>query len=273
MAGQQQIFGQGGQVPPARWNFNYDETPPWQLLVERNLNLLSIAPTPFKPIIWNFNYDETPPWQGRPVASNINFISVNMPRAPFWALRPGDEQYWQLFTNRNSGLLATLTAQQNPFTPRFWNFNYDEAAPWEFWQPHVTNTLFTLMSFSNYAPWAAWGRQIQSVYESPTWQWTYNFNVNLRSLPIARPFSNRQTFWYSEDVPWRAAPRGVSPALFPALPPVNVLNIYRWRFNYDVMGEPIWQGHPTPAYNLNIPGPPVAVTIVEWYVRYRRRGR
>lgn len=258
----QKIFGQGGQVPPSRWNFNYDETGPWQwTLQERNPNLLTVsaAQNTFTPVLWRFNYDETPVWSGSPIASNIEFIPQNVPRAAFYALKPGEEYYWQPAVQRNINLFPAA-AVQNPFLPVFWRYNYDDATPVEFWKPYATNTTFTLSSFVEYAPRNNWQEWFDTIDDPPTWQWAYHRNLNINTgtttavpvVPQIWPFRT-----YPDDVGWIGQPVAANINFIPSNVPRAAFWALRAGFDTEWVGTPL-----RVSMSMNPPLPPPVVTAV-----------
>lgn len=362
---QQKIFGQGGQVPPSRWNFNYDETPLWQFSYPRNPNTITVQNNPFSPVVWRFDYDDSPMWQGRPIATNVNFIPINMPRAAFWSLRAGFESEWygapiaisslnvpqltkpfapQLWKfdysfdtewyGKPVAISALNVPQHSPFVPRFWNFDYDDPPMWQgspvaipvlnvpqanlkiiprFWnfnyddppmwqgRPVATNVNFipvNMLRASFYALkpgeehyWQLAIQRnnvilvptttkplvpvIQQFYDEPIGWTGHSIASNINFFPFLIPASALWVQSVGFDTEWVGSPIGVGASRLPVLPPVNVHNIYRWGIflSYDVMGEPLWQGKPTPAYSVNIPGPPVIRSLFpDWLIRARRRG-
>jgi|SRR5882672_547602 len=127
------LFGQGGQVPPSRWNFNNDDPPPWSRATVRNANLLQ-SQNPFSNRQWQWS-DDASGWTGQPIASaiipqltKVKFFGAGGQTPPF---RPNftldDAPSWWPATERNLILLTTPIA--SPRNVRFWLFNYDVDAP------------------------------------------------------------------------------------------------------------------------------------------------
>jgi hypothetical protein len=291
---QQKIYGQGGQVPRARWNFNYDETPIW-VGAPRSSNISTIPPAvnPFKnkntywfsedavwqgtpidsallhplltsggqvkPFRWNYTLDDQSIWQGVPIDSALlhPLLTAGGQVPPFrWNFTWDDHAVWQ-GVPIDSALLHPLLTAGGQVPPARWNFNYDEAASWQLFIDRNTNL---------YPPVAAQNpltvRWFSSSDDTPTWQWTPS-NVAIVLPPTPNPFTSRPPQWYSEDAFWQGGPN--RSAIIRLLTVGGQPPTPHYQFNYD--DAPGWQGAPT-GKNPNLVPPlqaPFSNRQTYWY--------
>lgn len=289
---QQKWYGAPGQVPTKRWSpyLTQDDPSFWRSTSIASPDCLQITATPSVPVWYKYNNDDTAVWPAASRASNIDSFPINMARAPFYALRPGDEYYWQWVGQVNNNLSAPV-APGAPSTPVFWPTSYDDTAISDVWKPYLSNDTFVLSSFLLYSPRNNWQEWFDQIDQPSTWQWVPSRNksaLTMSAVPVVPqiwPFLevNDDVGWVNQSSPtnfnfvpiqmprgafyairpgdeqyWVGAPVGMGESLFPIFP-VNVLNIYRWWDNVDQ--DPMWQGNPTPGYNLSVPTPVVEEVV------------
>jgi hypothetical protein len=262
----------------SQWAYRYDETPPWNAapfpsgaIVATRTQVKFYGQPGQAPYRWsNWTYDETAPWAPFPESLNSyaalyapTITIVQMPRAPFYALRSSEDYLWQGTPTANSAIRLTTTqvkffGQPGQTPPFRWNWSYDDPAIWVGAPRSVnTNTLpsgknpFSFESqwpyrYDDTAPWNAAPLPSGAIVATRT-------QVKFYGQPGQAPY--RWSNWtYDDPPPWNARPfpsgaivatrtQGKFYGQPGQVPP------FRWNWGYDEQPAP-W--YPTPE-TLNTP--------------------
>lgn len=224
------------QAEPARWNFNVDESGPWQAPPNRNPSLLAtlVNLVPFVPAKWNFNYDDASGWSFKP-QYNLPLVGVFQPaiKAKRWGFDYDDSAAWQGKPTPSALLKGLLGQTQAP--PAKWNFTLDEPSNWT----AAFQRNFLLLNVVVTPP----------AIQVPPWR-----------------------FNYDDASYWSGLPRS-SWLLHPALTVGGQVRSRAWLFGYDDAPQPLMTAAFKMNLPLNPPLPPPVGHTFEWLTRARRRGR
>lgn len=275
-----QVLQPATSVPfkPKRWRLNYDDSSAWQMPSEwmnsGALQQLALVPTPlFTPVPWEQYYGqndysvvwvgspvgrldtlyrvavnpfvpqfpdlfaENASWQGEPQSASVALLTAPAPAvqepqmSPFWAPRPPDDNI------RNASQVASpinlLTAQPKPTVPIRWNVTLNDPPTWS-GEPINSATLQLLT-----APGKAPTRTFRFGLDDPAY-WQGIPVARNAPLYLATPFTNRKTYWYSEDAMWTGAP--IDAAAIAMLTAAGQAKPFRW--NYSLDDAAAWSGAP-----------------------------
>ena len=251
------FYGQGGQTPPFKPNFTYDDANVWQWKYPTNPNIFVFhAPSPSftnHQIYW---YAEPSFWSGQPESSAT--ISL-LTSAKFFG-SPGQaptktwrydadhgESFWSV--SPRSITIQLLTAvrffgqagQVPPFHP---NFTYDDPA---FWQGEPVNSaaiqLLTSFKFYGQGGQASPFRWNATLDDPPSWLQPFQRSLSLDTSKFVEPFALRQPTFYSEDLRGRGIQHDQQLSSFSPLSSFSVsavkLQTHPWNFGWD--DPPPWR--------------------------------
>jgi hypothetical protein len=248
-----------GQVQTPLWRWDFDESPPWALTIQRNLALLQPAGgVVFVPrATFNvpaYNTAEIH-WVGQPIPSLSARLPVSAnPVFPHrWAFNYDDSAPWQFGFQPHLELLTAVLQPEVSQPPWNWDYTYEETVPWQFRYP-LNVSLLT---------------QTPKPVVSVQWRWGYDDGAHWTGQPVAGLILNKLlntgsvvaklwTWDYAETGAWNAQPiagtilnKLLNTGPVPPLRPFGAI--------YSVIDEAFWMGRPTSnvtLYEVFIPPPP-----------------
>lgn len=200
----------------------------------------------FRPPVYVPRPPDIPVWQGKPVASNIEFLKPFPPFHKMWRDDYVPDPPWQT-PNEFMNSPAQFMLQRRPFAKDLWQWNYDPPPPWSMTPDNMTaNTLLLFVvggqPFSklwqwNYDPPPPW--QMPSAYMAAS---TNNILVK-----AGEPFFRLWQWNYDSDTRiWLSGPIPIPGPIFnsvvnPPLSPKPIFNQWRDDVNTDTA---LWLGTP-----------------------------
>jgi hypothetical protein len=220
-----------GQVKPFRWNYTLNDPAVWSGSPLRSVSLSALSTSQVPSFTWNYGIDDATTWLEPQRRNDILFQpTTGFPRAPFWAPRPPDITVTPRVIQPFIGTFFP-PALTTPFNNRqtYW---YAEPPVWTGSPRAATNLQISSVVFMPRAPfWAP------RPADPPVWWSAATERVTSLYAPLV-PFSNRQTWWYSEDAWWTGSS---TPAdTLSILSNAGIVKARFWRWDFDVAASN-WQ--------------------------------